>query len=89
MKNQEKVHEFYDWDGRVHYMSIAQIRKHVPKRLVPYVDDILIDSDGAWLWLKDGAISTLSESHTIHFYTLKELDSELRTVKILNGNPIK
>ena len=81
--DENKIHEFYDWDDKVHKMSIAQIRKHVPKKLIPHVNEIHIDSDGAWLWLKDSAISTLSESHTIHFYTLKELDDELRQVRIL------
>ena len=81
--NENTAIEFHDWDGKIHHLSIIQIRKHIPKRLIPHVEEINIDSDGGWVWLKDSAIDTLNESHTIHFYTLKELDNELKEVKII------
>lgn len=80
--DENKIHEFYDWDDKLHHMSVSQIKKHIPKRLSPHVDGVFIDSDGGWVWLKDTAVNTMDDCHTIHFYTLRELDSELKSVKI-------
>lgn len=52
---------------------------NVPTKYQPYIDLVMKDSDGIWLYLKDGYISSTTDCGTIHEDTWKEVLHMLRT----------
>ena len=58
----------------------------VPAKYAPYIDEVLKDPDGIWVYLKDGIISDVLGCETIHEDTWKEVLRVLRTSLVTSDN---
>ncbi|MBD8045832.1 hypothetical protein [Clostridium faecium] len=56
----------------------------VPKKYHLMIDEIFYDSDGYWAYSSKGYMFNLSDSHTAHEDTQKELLDAIRTLKPCN-----
>ena len=54
-------------------MESDKILSKLPKHIRPFVDEVYKDSEGYWIFLKDGHIFKPTDCHTEHTYSLKEL----------------
>lgn len=65
-------------------MTNEFIEKYVPKKHQEAIADVYKDMDGYWITLKEGYISTSTETQTIHEYTLAETRKQLKTIEKLD-----
>lgn len=61
-------------------MTNELIEKYIPKKYQSAVVDIYKDMDGWWIELSNDFISTSTETHTIHEYTLADLKKQFKTI---------
>lgn len=58
----------------------AFIEKYVPKKHQHKIAEAYKDSEGWWIWLADGFISTSTEGQTIHEYTIADVKKQFKTI---------
>ena len=64
-------------------------RYKVPLKYQPFIDIVMKDPDGIWVYLKDGVISDVLECGTIHEDTWKVVLHVLRTSLVTDdGKPV-
>lgn len=63
-------------------MDTCIFNKYIPKKYRDYIEDVYKDIDGYWIELKPSYVSTTTECSTIHELTIKELKSELKSIKL-------
>ena len=62
-------------------MKNKNIMKYVPKRLKEAVRKAFSDSDGYWIFLKDGYIDTNMGTRVLHCETIQQLRDDLKNVE--------
>lgn len=83
MKDWFEQEESFDYRSR----KSADLWQYIPKKLYPAVEDVMIDSDGYWIYLIEGwsAYDHGSDCGTIHEYTIKGLKSAIKTIENRRG----
>ena len=61
-------------------MKQISIEKYIPKKHQHKVTDFYKDIDGCWLDLHSDYISALTESSSIHEYTINQVKKQLKTI---------
>lgn len=61
-------------------MKTISIEKYIPKKYRHTIESFYKDIDGVWLDLKEGYISTTTESTSIHEDTINQVRKELKTI---------
>ena len=77
----EKEEHFYDVyrSGR----HATDLWKYIPERFVEAIDDTAIDSDGYWIYLRDGyrAYDLDVDGGIIHEYSIADLKEAIKTIR--------
>lgn len=56
----------------MNYKFDESVTKYIPKKYQNFLLEVYRDDDGIWVTLKDEYITTTTESHIIHEYTIKD-----------------
>ena len=59
----------------------TKLLRYVPKKFHIAISDIFKDSDGYWIFLKDGWLDSVNQCHVIHTDTIAELKEEIRLIE--------
>ena len=60
----------------------------IGKKYESAISEVFKDSDGYWIYLNYGYISTETQCGTIHEYTLAGLVKQLRTIRKIEDNDV-
>lgn len=70
-------------------MKDEKIMRYVPKRLKNAVSKAYRDSDGYWIFFKEGYEDTHMNSRTVHGYTIPEIIADMRNVENVKSDTDK
>lgn len=80
MTNQNEQSFVANIESQINKETEAFIEKYVPKKHKHKIAEAYKDSEGWWIWLADGFISTSTEGQTIHEYTIADVKKEFKTI---------
>ena len=80
MTNQNEQSFVANIESQINKETEAFIAKYVPKKHQHKIAEAYKDSEGWWIWLADGFISTSTEGQTIHEYTIADVKKEFKTI---------
>lgn len=75
----EDVYEVVYASGR----QAKNLWKYIPEKLAEAVDETNVDSDGYWIYLKNGyvAYDGAEDCKVIHEYTVTDLKAAIKTIR--------
>ena len=70
---------------RVRHVAVADLSRHVPANLRPYLEESFRDADGYWFYFSDAVTGGACGTSTVHEDTLAECRAAFACLK-LNGS---